>query len=118
MPAPSLKPCPFCAELALEYDDDELSVVCRNCGATGPQGHDELDAIEGWNGAGTTEPKVVVNEAAHPSLSDAVTMTVQWGTIILVEVGYCHDDYAATLRGALTLIGGMRQAREAVEVDE
>lgn len=48
-----LKPCPFCGEEKVNLDPDpellHFSVWCPICMSAGPWGHNEKDAVIGWN---------------------------------------------------------------------
>jgi len=109
-------PCPWCRVAicdrmrGLEYDDDELAVVCHACGAMGPEGHDEHEAVDLWNAMPRTATAPVHIEET-PEVNGS-RMVLRYGMQELVVVDFVHEDYAATMRGALTLIGGMRQAEE------
>ena len=108
-----MKPCPFCDSGDVHYDDDGMSIVCVSCGATGPEGDDERDAVELWNEtADSTAAQVVVHEQESDTSPNGVSLTLQFGTEMLCVVDYCTPELAATLRGALMLMGGMRQAKE------
>jgi len=55
----SMKPCPFCHEMALRIEVSELTllcdvkVFCRQCGMRGPNGNRTVDeAVKSWNERG------------------------------------------------------------------
>lgn len=105
--------CPFCAGTSLRYS--EPSVQCLECGATGPEGTGERAAILLWDdrkGEPADPPDIRIVET--PSLG-GVRLELYFGNQELAVVEYVSEDYVQTMRGALTLIGGMRQAEEAEE---
>ena len=77
MSEPSLKPCPFCGDTALEVAQggDRHWVMCHGCHAEGPMRDDEAAAVEAWNrrtpapGATPAVPTPDVCVPASPSRS-------------------------------------------------
>lgn len=104
--------CPFCGSNQLRYS--EPSVQCLACGATGPEGTGERSAVRKWSERHEEHGPPDVRIEETPELAGA-RMVLRFRTEELVVVEFVHEDYAATIRGALTLIGGMRQAEEAEE---
>jgi hypothetical protein len=116
-----LDPCPWCHVVAsVGYSPKFNAVMCTDCGCVGPQGANEADAVALWNdGAAEATAPADISIEETPELSGA-RMVLRFRTSDgplqeLVVVEFVHEDYIATMRGALTLIGGMRQAEEAEE---
>jgi hypothetical protein len=105
--------CPFCGGAELRFD--EPSVQCLGCGATGPEAAGEATAIKHWNErSDDDDPPVRLEE--EPNRTGGLRMTLYYGPILMVNVTHVPERFAATMRGALTLIGGMRQAENNEEV--
>lgn len=103
--------CPHCNGERLRYV--EPSVMCLDCGATGPEGATEREAIRKWNeryGVAIDE-QIRLEEEPDEDGSDALTMRLYFGHE-LVASAFVRGAYVATMRGALMLIGGMRKAEE------
>lgn len=55
-PWKAVEPCPFCAgasifclSVDLAFDNKDKHLICSSCGAAGPIGKNEDEAVEKWN---------------------------------------------------------------------
>lgn len=102
--------CPFCGGDSMSVEDG--AVECLDCHATGPIASNDDKAIKAWNHRdGDGEPATVAHIEETPELNGA-RMVLRYGNQELCVVEFVHEDYLATMRGALTLIGGMRSAED------
>jgi hypothetical protein len=103
--------CPFCGSATLGLEGNQ--VQCLECYAMGPLGRDGRSAMRAWSKRPVVEdePDIRLEESPGPE-GHGSRMAVYYGDEELADVDYVHERFAATLRGALMLIGGMAKAEE------
>lgn len=119
----SALPCPFCGSDRLTMHAD--CVVCVDCSAAGPWIEGKMRtaerdrvATELWNertGVVDDEPSIRLEE--EPNDLGGIRMRLFYGAELVVNVTHLPEPFAATMRGALMLIGGMAKSDD-LEADE
>lgn len=72
--AREMRPCPYCGEyldLVFRLVKNGIAVVCYECGARGPAGENEAEAVEVWNDRPNAETETA---RLHSLLEDALRM--------------------------------------------
>jgi hypothetical protein len=101
--------CPFCAGVNLTVV--EGCVVCTECTASGPwvQG-DDRGAVARWNQRLGDDPAIRLEES--PNATGGLRMALYYGSALCVLVEHVPEPFAATMRGALMLVGGMAKSND------
>lgn len=101
--------CPFCGSPSVVVTSGCVS--CVACGASGPQVEDRRSAIGRWNHR-VEDAEATIRLEESPNQTGGLRMALYYGQALVVEVEYVPESFAATMRGALMLIGGMAKAEE------
>ena len=122
----TLKPCPFCGDTLMEYQELQDAVYCDNCFACGPFAATKREAEAEWNDraalvddakASADSARLDWLDARNASLNNHYGTNYGWRLILSPNVVRLMRDGHASVSGYLTDIdlhdseGGTRKAR-------